>query len=675
MANHLADATSPYLLQHANNPVDWHPWNEAALRQAQAEQKPIFLSIGYSACHWCHVMAHESFEDTQIAAILNERFVSIKVDREERPDLDRIYMAAVQAMTGGGGWPMSVFLTPDGYPFYGGTYFPPISRYGLPSFTQVLQAVSEAWQNRRQEVVDSSMRLTEAIEHHHLVLPDMHHSEAQRDNLQHDTLHAVFQILWQMFDHAHGGWNGAPKFPQPMILEFLLRYHHATGAADALGMVTNTLEAMARGGIYDQLGGGFHRYSVDERWLTPHFERMLYDEAQLARVYLHAWQATQAPLHRAVTEEILDYVMREMTNPAGGFYSTQDADSEGEEGKFFLWTPAEIHDELGVEALAFMQAYGVTANGNFEGKNILTFAGGLDQRSEFARARQKLFEARQQRVHPGRDEKVLTAWNGLMLAAFGEAARVLDRPDYYEVAERNARFLMGELRRPDGRLLRSWKDGQANLNSYLEDHSCLIEGLIELYYTTFDPQWYQAAMELAEIMLAHFYTRGSGFFGTSDDHEKLITRHRDLQDNATPSGAAMAATTLLRLARLANRTDYVNIARDAITEVQPAASRYPLAFGQWLQAALSSLSPSTEVIVAGNPEAQDTQALLAIARSGFQPFQIVALAVPEPASIAVPLLEGHGMTDQKATAYVCKDSTCQPPVTSPEMLQALLGKP
>lgn len=673
---HLADATSPYLLQHIDNPVDWYPWGRDALRKARAEQKPIFLSIGYSACHWCHVMAHESFEDAHVAAILNEHFISIKVDREERPDLDQIYMAAVQALTGSGGWPMSVFLTPDGHPFYGGTYFPPVPRYGMPSFTQVLQAISEAWQSRRQEIIDGGLRLTEAIERQGQVQPMSDHFGATHKGLSESTLHSAFQILQQQFDRTYGGWGGAPKFPQPMVLEFLLRYHNTSSNADALDMVTQTLEAMARGGIYDQIGGGFHRYSVDERWTIPHFERMLYDEAQLARLYLHAWQVTEDPLHRAIAEEILDYVVREMTDPVGGFYSTQDADSEGEEGKFFLWTSTEICDQLSGEADAFVQAYGVTPHGNFEGKNILTFAGKLDQRPAFAQARHKLLKARQQRARPGRDQKVLAAWNGLMLAAFAEAARVLNRPDYREVAERNAKFLLGEMRQADGRLSRSWKDGTVRLNGYLEDHSYLIEGLLELYHTTFDPQWYQAAAELADTMITHFHTPGQGFFDTADDHEALITRPRDLQDNATPSGSAMAATTLLRLSHLADNSSYVYLVRGVMASVQQMIGRYPLGFGQWLQAASYDLSQHREIVIVGKPEAQDTQALLAVARRGYRPFQTIALVAPGTAHIVVPLLQAHDRSpaSSEATAYVCTDSTCQLPVTSPEMLRALLEK-
>jgi uncharacterized protein YyaL (SSP411 family) len=712
MPNHLIDETSPYLLQHADNPVHWYPWGEEALQQAQVTDRPIFLSIGYSACHWCHVMAHESFEDQGTAAILNEHFVSIKVDREERPDLDQIYMAAVQVMTGSGGWPMSVFLTPEGTPFYGGTYFPPTPRYGMPSFTQVLHAIVDAWQNRRDELVASGQKLVAAIRQQGQA--DATSASKGRD-LNESTLQSAFRALQQSFDRANGGWGQAPKFPQPMALEFLLRYHHSTGNPNALEMVTQTLEAMARGGMYDQLGGGFHRYSVDDHWLVPHFERMSYDNAQLARVYLHAWQVTGNEVFRTITEEILDYVVREMTDPTGGFYSTQDADSEGEEGKFFVWTPDEIWEVLGNDADDFMAAYGVTRHGNFEGKNILEFVGDLDQRPALAGARHKLFEARKQRVHPGRDEKVLTSWNGLMLAAFAEAARAFSpspetgrgdqgvraetspspqpspagrgssevRAETYRlVAERNAEFLLRELRQENGRLLRSWKDGEAKLNGYLEDYACLIEGLLELYQTTFEPRWFVAAQELAETMLERFADSEGVLYDTSDDHETLITRPRDLQDNATPSGNAMAVTTLLKLAGFTNDLRYVDLAHHTLAEMQPMLAQYPLGFGQWLQALAYAFSKPLEIAIVGDPEAADTQALLSVVRDEYRPFQVVALGSPDSGNAAdrvtgiaaVPLLQDRGLVDGRAAAYVCRDFACQAPVMRPEALRHLLDR-
>jgi len=693
MSNHLANETSPYLLQHADNPVDWYPWCEEALQKAKVEGKPIFLSIGYSACHWCHVMAHESFEDERVAAILNAHFVSVKVDREERPDLDRIYMSAVQALTGRGGWPMSVFLTPDGRPFYGGTYFPPMPRYGMPSFTQVLSSIADAWQTRRQELVEGGERVAAAIEQQMRVA-----GGATREDLKRETLDTAFENLDRDFDELHGGWGAAPKFPQPMVLEFLLRYHHLTGEDRARYMVSLTLDGMAYGGVYDQIGGGFHRYSVDDHWLVPHFEKMLYDNAQLARVYLHAWQVTGNPFHRTIAEETLDYVVREMTDPAGGFYSTQDADSEGEEGKFFFWTPDEIRAVLGAEAEPFMAAYNVTEAGNFEGRNILELASYASPRAELTKARRKLFAVREQRVHPARDEKVLTSWNGLMLAAFAEGARVLSpspplgppqlwggsgregrgvRAEVYrEVAERNAEFLLSELRTTDGRLLHTWKacpersrrDGVAKINGYLEDYTHLTEGLLELYQTTFDPRWYTAACELAEAMIEHFSAPDGGFFDTSDDHGTLIVRPRELQDNAVPSGNGMAASVLLRLAGLAVEPRYGELARAALGPMQPLLARHPLGFGQWLIALDYALAHPREIAIVGEADAADTRAMLAVCNTGYRPHQVLAVGVPDDEQSIVPLLRDRDQIEGQATTYVCVESTCRPPVTDPEAL-------
>ncbi len=661
MSNHLANETSLYLLQHANNLVDWYPWGPKALQKAKTKDKPIFLSIGYSACHWCHVMAHESFEDERIAAILNEHFVSIKIDREERPDLDRIYMAAVQAMTGGGGWPMSVFLTPDGAPFYGGTYFPPEPRYGMPSFEQVLNAILDAWHNRRQELAAASQQLVESIRQRTGAIASRETAE-----LTPETLETAFRAIHQNFDSIHGGWGDAPKFPQPMTLEFLLRYHLVTGDNQALQMVTKTLEAMARGGMYDQLGGGFHRYSVDARWLVPHFERMSYDNSQLARVYLHAWQVTDNPFFRIIAQEILDYVLREMTDKAGCFYSTQDADSEGKEGKFFLWTPAEIQAALGADADRFMRAYGVTGQGNFEGKNILTFKGTLAEREALAEDRRKLFSAREQRIHPGRDEKALASWNGLMLAAFAEAARVLDRKDYRQAAERNGDFLLRDMRDENERLWHVWNAGQVKVKGHLEDYANLIEGLIELYQATFEPRWYQAARDLAEQMIERF-SAPIGFFDTAKDDEALIARTSELQDNATPSGNAMAATALLKLAGLAAEPRYAELARTSLAHVQEFMARHPLGFGQWLVALDYALSRPKEIAIVGEPDAEDTQAMLQAATTGFRPHQVIAAGMSD----SVPLLKDRTQQGGKATAYVCIEGTCHMPVTEPEALKTL----
>ncbi|MCS7061615.1 MAG: thioredoxin domain-containing protein [Anaerolineae bacterium] len=680
MPNQLARESSPYLLQHANNPVDWHPWCEEALRKAKEENKPIFLSIGYAACHWCHVMEHESFEDPETAEILNKHFINIKVDREERPDLDAIYMEAVVGLTGHGGWPMSVWLTPDGVPFYAGTYFPKTPRYGMPSFKQVLLALAEAWMNDRARIDQTKEGLLEFYRRESPILGQ------SASSLRASLFDTVMAALESSFDRAQGGWGRAPKFPQPMTIEFLLRYDRQTGDTRARQMIDKTLTAMAEGGIYDQLGGGFHRYATDARWLVPHFEKMLYDNSQLARAYLHAWQLTGNPLYRRIAVETLDYVAREMTHPAGGFYSTQDADSEGEEGKFFVWSLDEVQAILGAEAEVFCAVYDVTRAGNWEGHNILHVARpveevaqahGLDQATLegiLAEARRKLFAAREQRVKPGRDDKVLTSWNGLMLAAFAEAARGLGRDDYRQIAVRNAEFLWHELRGSNGRLFRTWKDGHgAKLNAYLEDYTHLAEGLIELYQTTFDPRWFIASRELIETTLTHFRAEDGSFYDTSDDHEQLVVRPRDLQDNAVPSGNAMAATVLLKLGAYTGEGRYIDIAESLLGRVQDAIQRYPTAFGQWLVAYDLAINPPKEIALVGDPTSSATQALLDVVFDGFRPNQIVALKRAGETS-PIPLLAGREAIAGQATAYVCRRFACQMPVAEPAALRKQLSE-
>jgi uncharacterized protein len=689
MPNRLIDETSPYLLQHAHNPVEWYPWGEAALTKARTEDKPIFLSIGYAACHWCHVMAHESFEDETTARLMNELFVNIKVDREERPDLDSIYMNAVVGLTGSGGWPMSVWLTPDGKPFYGGTYFPPSPRYNMPAFREVLQAVSSAWKSRRDEVLKSSDNIA-AYLRQAAEFADTSESQPLSD----ETLTKATHNLIRSYDRTNGGWGGAPKFPQPMALEFLLRHYVQAPSDDLRAMINHTLTAMAHGGMYDQLGGGFHRYSTDAHWLVPHFEKMLYDNSQLASVYLHAWQALGDPYYRRIAVENLDYVLREMTHPAGGFYSTQDADSEGVEGKFFLWTSDEVRSILDDEAILFAEVYGVTPHGNFReqhlppGQNILSIAAepetvakenGLSAEQLdviLDEARRKLFTAREQRVKPGRDEKVLAAWNGLMLAALAEAARdpALGRRTelYRSAAEHNAEFLLREMRTSEGRLLRTWKDGQAKLNGYLEDYACVIEGLLELYQTTFDEQWFVAAHDLADTMLQHYADPAGGFFDTSDDHEALVTRPKDLQDNAVPSGNAMAVTVLLKLAAFTGKDRYDRHAEALLGALQPALIQSPLGFAQWLVAHDFALSDPKEIAIVGDPRSGDAQALLDVIRSGYRPHQVVALAPPDRPS-AISLLLDRPAIDGRATAYVCVRFTCQYPTTDPRVLAEQLA--
>ncbi len=689
MPNRLIAETSPYLLQHAHNPVEWYPWGAEALNRAKAEDKPIFLSIGYAACHWCHVMAHESFEDETTAHLMNELFVNIKVDREERPDLDSIYMNAVVGLTGSGGWPMSVWLTPDGKPFYGGTYFPPAPRYNMPSFREVLQAVAGAWQSRRAEILQSgdniAAYLQQAMEFA---------TTSERQPLSADTLTRAVHTIIRSYDRLNGGWGGAPKFPQPMTLEFLLRRYVQDPAEDLRTVIDHTLSAMAQGGMYDQLGGGFHRYSTDARWLVPHFEKMLYDNSQLARVYLHAWQALADPDYRLIAVEILDYVLREMTHPAGGFYSTQDADSEGVEGKFFLWTVDEIRALLGDEALLFNELYGVTPQGNFHephsppGQNILSLVADPSAIAEknglssmqlgeiLTAARSKLFAAREQRVKPGRDEKVLAAWNGLMLAALAEAARdqTLGRRAeiYRSAAEKNAWFLLDHMRTDAGRLLRTWKDGQAKLNGYLEDYACVIDGLLELYQTTFAEQWFVAARELADTLLQHYTDPAGGFFDTSDDHETLVTRPKDLQDNAVPSGNAMAASALLKLAAFTGEDRYYQHAEALLGALQPALIQSPLGFAQWLVALDFALSTPQEIAIVGDLRSGEAQALLEVIRRGYRPHQVAALGAPDRLS-AIPLLRDRPMIDHRPTAYVCVRFACQRPTTDPAVLAEQLA--
>ncbi len=667
MANRLADESSPYLLQHKDNPVDWYPWGDGAFARAAADDKPIFLSVGYAACHWCHVMEHESFEDDETAEYLNEHFVSIKVDREERPDVDQIYMSAVTALTGQGGWPMSVFLTSDGKPFHGGTYFPAEPRYTLPTFRQVLEGVVGAWHDKRDELLTSAQRLVDAIAHEGQVVargsaPDAH------------ALQQATRALVSGHDQQNGGWGSAPKFPQPMTIEFLLRRHTATGEQLLLDVVERSLSKMARGGIYDHLGGGFHRYSVDEVWLVPHFEKMLYDNSQLARVYLHAWQVTGKPQYRRVVEETLDYVQREMTNSAGGFTSTLDADSEGEEGTFYVWQQSEINDVLVTDAQLFAEAYGVSAGGNWEGKNILqvakdvdVLAFGHDASSDaietmLTGARRRMFEAREERERPGLDDKVITAWNGLMLAAFAEAARVLGSAAYLRVAVVNAEFALRELWRDDARLFRTWKDGEARLNAYLEDYACLAEGMLELYQTTFEPRWFEAARDLADAMLEHFGDPAGGFFDTSHDHEALVTRPKNLQDNATPSGNGMAATVFARLHSLTGDARYAAAVDAALPLVSDAAQKFPSAFAQWLSAADYVDGGAREIAIVGPLDDPATRQLIDTAQAAYRPRQVVAVGSSENGS-PVPLLEHRSRLDGQATAYVCRDFACNLPVT------------
>lgn len=681
MPNKLINENSPYLLQHANNPVDWYPWGEEALNKARAENKPIFLSIGYAACHWCHVMEHESFEDSETAALMNENFVNIKVDREERPDLDSIYMQATTAMTGSGGWPMSVFLTPDLRPFYAGTYFPPVRRYNMPAFKDVLQSLANVWREQRDEVDRVGSQVLQHIQPQLLGKTE--------ESLSTETLESAAKSLLESYDWGYGGWGGAPKFPQPMAIEFLLRraLTDSPQREEMLKAATHALNAMARGGMYDVVGGGFARYSVDNFWRTPHFEKMLYDNAQLALAYLHGYLVTGEVRYRWVCEETLDFLLREMINPQGGFYSSLDADSEGEEGKFYVWTHDEIQDILGPDFDFFKTAYGITPQGNWEGKTILQRA--LDDSSLAARfkvdqetlhakltqSHARLLEARSTRVRPGTDDKVLVMWNALALMAFAEAGRYLGRQDYLDAAIRNARFLLDNLYVVD-RLLRSWRDGQAKHNAYLEDYAALVMALLALYQSDPNPEWYSMALIMADQMVAHFADPNGGFFDTRDDHEPLLVRPKDIQDNATPSGNALAATALLQLVAYGDRGTWRSIAEDMLASIQNALLRYPTSFAQWLAAADFTVGPTREVAIIGNLDNAETQALVRTLWKGYRPRQVAAISAypPQPGSPA--LLVDRPLLHNQPTAYVCQGFVCLQPVNSPdEMETQLAGTP
>jgi uncharacterized protein len=656
MPNRLAQETSPYLLQHRDNPVDWYPWGAEALARARELDKPILLSVGYSACHWCHVMERESFEDPETAAYMNERFVNVKVDREERPDVDAIYMEAVQTITGHGGWPMTVFLDPDGVPFYGGTYFPPDENRGMPSFRMVMEAVVHAFETQREEIREKAPVTRERLAAIGAIEP--------RDELPGDgQLDAATQRLLAAVDRRNGGFGSAPKFPPASSLELLL----TRGETEAVEL---TLDGMLAGGIYDQLGGGFARYSVDAIWLVPHFEKMLYDNALLARAYLHGWQELGHERYRRVCEETLDWMLREMRGPEGGFYSALDADSEGEEGKFYVWTPAQIREVLDEgAAAAVIEHYGVSEEGNFEGANILHLAAGAaaPEPPGLAEARQALLEARAQRVWPGLDDKRLASWNALAIAALADAGAVLGREDYLQAARAAAEFVLGEMRDPDGNLLRTYKDGRAHLNAYLEDHAFLLEALLVLYESTFEEGWFGEARRLADAMLQRFHDpeRG-GFYSTSSDHEELIARRKEVGDHPIPSGNSAAAIGLLRLAALTGERKYEHHAVEVLRLFAKPAVEHPDAFAHLLRALDFHLSPSREVALVGD----GLDELSGVIRERFRP-RLVLAGGPEGASEPA-LMAGRTTVEGKPAAYVCENFACQLPVTGAEKLRNLL---
>jgi uncharacterized protein len=666
MSNRLALESSPYLLEHASNPVDWYAWGAEALQRAGRENKPILLSIGYSACHWCHVMARESFEDTETAALMNRYFINIKVDREERPDLDQVYMRAVQGLTGSGGWPMTVFLLPDGSPFFGGTYFPPADRFGMPAFKRVLVAVADAFASRPVEVVQTAGQVRDFL--NRPTIP------AAAGSLTPALLQDAAARLARDFDSRWGGFGGAPKFPQPMLIEFLLRSHQRTGDPATLQMAAKTLTAMAEGGMYDQLGGGFHRYAVDERWLVPHFEKMLYDNALLARAYLDAWQVTGDPFFRRVVEETLSFVQREMTSAEGGFYSSLDADSEGEEGRFYVWTPAELETALGsAVAQGVARAFDVTGAGNFEGRNILhPVTPGAAEVLDAVRDR--LMASRSRRIRPHRDEKVLAGWNGLMLRAFADAGRVLNRPDLIASAEINARFLLGRVRQGE-RMLRSYKDGRTSGAGYLEDQAAVADGLLSLYEATFDAAWLSPLRSTIATMLTAFWDEAAGaFFDTAVDHERLVVRPQDATDNAVPSGTSMAVDVLLRAGTLLGEEQWTKRARDSLARLAPTAAMAPLAFGRLLAAMDFELGRPLELAIIAGVDHGDLEPFRAVLRDRFLPNRVLAAATDGADAIGIPLLAGRTARGGASTAYLCQGFVCQAPTTDPQELARQLDR-
>jgi len=653
MANALAHETSPYLLQHKDNPVDWLPWGEEALARARETDRPLLVSIGYSACHWCHVMERECFEQPPIAALMNEHFVCVKVDREERPDVDAIYMEAVQAMTGQGGWPLNVFITPEQVPFFGGTYYPPEPRHGMPSWPQILAAVSDAWTNRREEITAQGERMAQR-------LAGAATLEPSGEPMDPAALDAAVEQLRAGFDPRWGGWGGAPKFPASSAIEFLL----ARGETE---MSLTTLRMMASGGLNDQVGGGFARYSVDRTWTIPHFEKMLYDNALLARAYLHGWQVSGDDVLRRTCVETLDFMVRELRGPEGGFLSALDADSEGVEGKFYVWSLPELEEVLGEDAAAAIAWTGATARGNFEGANHLEARGPEPAPEARERIRAALLDARSQRVRPGLDDKRLASWNALAIAAFADAGAVLGREDYLDCARTAAGFVLAEMRDPEGRMLRTFKDGRGRLNGYLEDHAFLLEALLVLYQATFEPRWFTEARAVAEQILGRFADpQRGGFFSTASDHERLVARRKDLEDAPIPSGASSAALGLLRLAALTGEHRYEEAAVAHLRLLHHLAPRHPGAFGHLLQALDFHLSPTREVAIAGEDGAG---ALIAVVRETLRPHLVLAGGVAG----GVPLMEGREPVGGRAAAYVCERFACRRPVTEPADLRELLA--
>lgn len=680
MPNRLAHETSPYLLQHANNPVDWHPWDSEALEKSKQAEKPIFLSIGYSACHWCHVMEHESFESAEIADYLNEHFVSIKVDREERPDLDQIYMNAVQLLTGHGGWPMSMFLTPELMPFFGGTYWPPTASRGMPGFDQVLRAVVDAWENRRDVALQQSRLLTERLQKIGL-------GSAESSEIPPGRVGMAVRQMEETFDPRHGGFGSAPKFPHTMNIDLLMRHFVDTRNEKLLPMVTTTLDKMAMGGIYDHLGGGFARYSVDEVWLVPHFEKMLYDNALLISNYVDAYRLTSNENYARVAQESCDYILRDMTDEQGGFHSTEDADSEGEEGKFYVWTPAEVDQLLGDPLVAerFRQTYDITESGNFEGHSIPRLKQSIAQyaqefgtteqelRDEMQKAREVLFNARCQRIRPGKDDKILASWNGLMIEALAKAGATFHEAAYLDAAKRAATFVLEQMTDDAGRLLHTYRHGKAKLSAYLDDYTYLASAMFALYEATFEPSWLEHAQKLIDTAIEHFYdTESGGFFYTADDHEQLIARNKDFYDHSVPSGNGVAALVLAKLGKLLGNEKYLQLAETTMSAAADVLQKHPIAAGQLLVAYDYLHQPGSEVVIAAADRASCDELIQAV-HNQYQPNTLLVLAIDgeDLGPSLQPLVSGKTSRDGQPTVYVCENFQCNAPVSASEYLHTL----
>ena len=682
MTNQLIHETSPYLLQHAENPVNWFPWNQQALQLARDENKPIFLSIGYAACHWCHVMAHESFEDPKIAALLNQSFISIKVDREERPDIDSLYMNAVVAMTGQGGWPMSVFLTPDGKPFFGGTYFPPTRGYGQPAFQDVLTSVARSWQEAPDEITPVAEKLARHLQE------SSRWGGWESQPLRNETLTQALEQLDASYDWQNGGWGQAPKFPAPITIEFLLQ-QASRGDGKALRLAEHALQSMALGGMYDVVGGGFHRYSTDATWLVPHFEKMLYDNAQLALAYLHAYQLTGDAQYKRISEQTLDFMLGEFQQPEGGFSSSLDADSDGEEGSFYIWQPADLEAafEQPEDREFLKRAFLLSPYGNFNGKVILRLALPPKELAarlnlnwpaftdQLDRIRARLYALRQSRVRPALDDKVLVFWNALAIRAFAEAGKVLNRQDYLFAAQKSARFLLTCMVAEDGTLLRSWRRGKAQNTAYLEDHAGLSLALLALYQADFDPKWYQAAQKTGEAIKAHFSDPAGGFFDTHAHQDALLVRPKDLQDNATPSGNSLSCLAFAQLAKYSGDARWTDACLSLLSNLQDMMARYPNAFSAWLQCLSFSLGPIEEIALVWPENTAEPMNFLSHLRQTYRPFSVQA-AASLPLKVSLPrLLEERTAINQLPTVYICENFTCHAPLTDfTEFQQRWSGK-